>query len=454
MKTYVSLFLSVMLMFIASACTSDDGLETSKAEVNEGQWHHTTMSLGISKESFDAKGSASTRAISDEWQDGDKLYLRFVTFYGIQNGTAIYDGKKGMWNVSYQGKLNKNVESRLFVIFLDNVETENSAQNGVIPLDCYHGVFMDEHGTYLYDPDNEKFAAKANLKSLTSRVRFKGDTPNIDFKVMGFTYYTGYNVQNHNFTTGSDIVRTKTKADCQSDYIYVQQLTEENRQIMLGRAYEEGNYIFKEKCSNDMFVVGKSGIITIPNKTQYSGWSKKQVSGVDKDGHGWVDLDLPSGTIWAKENYGQDLAEWQTTGDVYCVMGTECIWGSVDFSNWSQSIVDIGGSNEDLVTMAWGKKWRIPSSEEADELMKYTNQIRKDIYYVSNNGTGMTAHVWASKNDEALIFPDAGNVYYWTSTPYNATEAFCYSPCGTSWGGILTHYKNGDRHYIKPIMVK
>ena len=231
-------------MFVASACTSDDGLETSKTEMNEGQWHHTTMSLGISKESFDAKGSASTRAISDEWQDGDKLYLRFVTYYGIQNGTAIYDGKKGKWNVSYQGKLNKNVESQLFVIFLDNVETENSAQNGVIPLDCYHGVFMDEHGTYVYDPGDDNLVAKATLKSLTSRVRFKGDTPNMDFKVIGFTYYTGYNVQNHSFTTGSDIVRTKTKADSQSDYIYVQQLTAENRQIVLGRTYEEGNYTF------------------------------------------------------------------------------------------------------------------------------------------------------------------------------------------------------------------
>ena len=92
--------------------------------------------------------------------------------------------------------------------------------------------------------------------------------------------------------------------------------------------------------------------------------------------------------------------------------------------------------------------------EEADELMKYTNQIRRDIYYVSDNGTGLTAYVWTSKNDEALIFPDGGYVFYWTSTPYNATEAFSYSPCGTSWGGILIDNKNRDRHYIKPVMVK
>ena len=448
MKKYVSLFLSVMLMFIVSACTSDDGLETSKAEMNEGQWHHTTMSLGISKESFEAKGSASTRAISDEWQDGDKLYLRFVTYYGVQNGTAIYDGKKGKWNVSYQGKLNKNVESQLFVIFLDNVETENSAQNGVIPLDCYHGVFMDEHGTYLYDPDEDNLAAKATLKSLTSRVRFKGDTPDMDFKVIGFTYYTGYNVQNHSFTTGSDIVRTKTKADSQSDYIYVQQLTAENRQIVLGRTYEEGNYTFKEICNDKMFVVGKSGFITIPNKTQYSGWSKKQVSGVDEDGHGWVDLDLPSGTIWCTEHYGADWEEYKKTGDGNNLIGAVCLWGSIDFTNPSQSTTDIGGTDEDIVTVAWGKKWRTPSWENAAELINNTTRSRFQKGYFGN----VSAFVWTGKNDETIVMPiQKQNVVnaLWTSTSYSMDRAYMFRVDG-SW----TDFPKSNPVEIRPIMVK
>ena len=449
MKKYVSLFLSVMLMFIVSACTSDDGLETSKAEMNEGQWHHTTMSLGISKESFEAKGSASTRAISDEWQDGDKLYLRFVTYYGVQNGTAIYDGKKGMWNVSYQGKLNKNVESQLFVIFLDNVETENSAQDGVIPLDCYHGVFMDEHGTYLYDPDEDNLAAKATLKSLTSRVRFKGDTPDMDFKVIGFTYYTGYNVQNHSFTTGSDIVRTKTKADSQSDYIYVQQLTAENRQIVLGRTYEEGNYTFKEICNDKMFVVGKSGIITIPNKTQYSGWSKKQVSGVDEDGHGWVDLDLPSGTIWCTENYGADWEEYKKTGDGNNLIGAVCLWGSIDFTNPSQSTTDIGGTDEDIVTVAWGKKWRTPSWENAEELINNTTRSGFQEGYFGN----VSAYVWTGKNDETIVMPLQERWVInslWTSTPRYGDRIYLFRVDG-SW---YDESRSAGATEIRPVMVK
>ena len=448
MKKYVSLLLSVMLMFVASACTSDDGLETSKAEMNEGQWHHTTMSLGISKESFDAKGSASTRAISDEWQDGDKLYLRFVTYYGIQNGTAIYDGKKHKWNVSYQGKLNKNVESQLFVIFLDNVETENSAQNGVIPLDRYHGVYMDEHGTYVYDPDGDNLAAKATLKSLTSRVRFKGDTPNMDFKVIGLSYYIGYNIQTHSFMTGSGILRTQTNENSQTDYIYVQQLTEENRQIVLGRTYEEGNYIFKEKCGNNMFVVGKSGIITIPSKTQYRGWSKKQVSGVDEDGHGWVDLDLPSGTIWCTEHYGADWEEYKKTGDGNCLIGAVCLWGSIDFTNPSQSTTDIGGTDEDIVTIAWGKKWRTPSWENAKELIDNTTRSKFQEGYFGN----VSAYVWTGKNDETIVMPiQKQNVVnaLWTSTSYSMDRAYMFRVDG-SW----TSFPKSNPVEIRPIMVK
>ena len=438
-------------MFVASACTSDDVLETNKAEMNEGQWHHITMSLGISKESFDAKGSASTRAISDEWQDGDKLYLRFVTYYGVQNGTAIYDGKKRIWNVSYEGKFNKNVESQLFVVFLDNIEKENPAQDGVIPLDRYHGVYMDEHGTYLYDPDNNNLVAKATLKSLTSRVRFKGDTPNMNFKVIGLTYYTGYNVQNHSFTTGSDIVRTKTKADSQSDYIYVQQLTAENRQIVLGRTYEEGNYIFQKICGNNMFVVGKSGFITIPNKTQYSGWSKKQVSGVDEDGHGWVDLDLPSGTIWCTENFGADLEEYKKTGDGYCLIGALCPWGSVDYTNYSQSATDIGGTDKDIVTMAWGKTWRIPSWENAAELINNTTRSEFQEGYFGN----VHAYVWTGINDEIIVMPIQDRYVtnaFWTSTPYtyDINEAYMFRVDG-SWDPA---FSKSNATEIRPIMVK
>lgn len=191
-KNFISLFFTIMLLFLISACSSDNSFEQSKSENSVSQWHHAVMSLNISKENFDAKGSAATRATSDEWQDGDKLYLRFVTYNGIVIGNATYDDSKGMWNVSYNGTLNKNVESQLFVVFLDNIEQENNAQTrgygtvpdpNIIKLDCYHGVYMDENGTYILDTENN-LKVKATLKSQTSRVRIKGDTVDEDFKLI------------------------------------------------------------------------------------------------------------------------------------------------------------------------------------------------------------------------------------------------------------------------------
>lgn len=459
-KNFISFFFSIMLLFIISACTSDNSFEQSKSENSVSQWHHAVMSLNISKENFDAKGSASTRATSDEWQDGDKLYLRFVTYNGIVLGNATYDGSKGMWNVDYNGTLNKNKESKLFVVFLDNVENENPAQDGVIPLDYYHGVYMDENGTYIFNSQNE-LKVKASLKALTSRVRIKGDTPKMNFKLFGVTYYVGYNPQNHTFTTSTDVVRTQTNENKESDYIYVQQLTEENRQIMLGRTYEDGNYIFKAICSKDMFVTGKSGILSMPSKTLYKGWNKKQVSGIDEDGHGWVDLDLPSGTIWAEENFGADQSKWQESGDGKYLVGNQCMWGSVDYTNWSQSTTDIGGTSEDIITMVWGEKWRTPSKKDFDELKKKDNiksATTYDDYYNSGSVCKVKGVEIVGKNDEILFLlhsyrRDNHTYYsngYWSSTSYNSSSANCLAIPSLN---NTTGKKSGTK-CIKPIMNK
>ena len=443
MKTYVSLLLSVMLMFVASACTSDDGLETSKTEMNEGQWHHTTMSLGISKESFDVKGSSSTRAISDEWQDGDKLYLRFVTFDGIVMGTAIYSAKKGLWDVSYNGTLNENIKSKLFVVFLDNVEAEGS-ESEVIPLDFFHGVYMDEDGTYIFD-SQKGLNVKASLKSLTSRVRIKSDVANENFRLMGLTFYKSYNPNTHEFTLSNDttVVRTSTTPNKVSKYIYVRSLTESNRQIMFGRNYEEGHYIFKTICSNDMFVVGKSGVINMPSKTKYNGWSMKQVSGTDEKGHAWVDLDLPSGVLWAEQNFGMNITKWQETGDSKYILGNRCMWGSVDYTNWSQSVTDIGGTNEDIVTMAWGNNWRIPSVVHVVELFNNTVLKRSDNYYGY-----LKVFACVSKNGEKVIIPDAS---YWTSSPIGNNVGNVNVWNQNYYGVNIAGGRNEKKYYIRPV---
>lgn len=475
-KNFISLFFSIMLLFIISACTSDNSFEQSKTENSVSQWHHAVMSLNISKENFDAKGSASTRATSDEWQDGDKLYLRFVTFNGIVIGTATYDDSKGMWNVSYNGTLNKNVESQLFVVFLDNIEQENNAQtrgfgtttdtdkdNGdVIKLDCYHGVYMDENGTYILDTENN-LKVKATLKSQTSRVRIKGEAAKEDFKLIGLNYYKSYNPNTHEFTFSgsSTVLRTSTDKDNVSKYIYVRSLVASNRQIMLGRSYEEGNYIFKAICSKDMFVVGKSGFITMPNKAQHNGWNMKQVSGTDENGHGWVDLDLPSGTIWAEENFGADLAEWQDSGDYKYIFGNQCMWGSVDYTNWSKSTTDIGGTSEDIVTKAWGSKWRIPSKEDFVELESYirSNDYRYGYYKSSVDNTRINGAVIVGKNDEILFLPfacdkDINTVFvtdYWSSTPDNYSKGAYY--INSSLYPYNTDSKS-EKNCIRPIMRK
>ena len=231
---------------------------------------------------------------------------------------------------------------------------------------------------------------------------------------------------------------------------------------MLGRSYEEGNYIFKANCTKDMFVIGKSGLINMPNKAQHNGWNMKQVSGTDENGHGWVDLDLPYGTIWAAENFGADLAEWQDSGDYKYIFGNQCMWGSVDYTNWSKSTTDIGGTSEDIVTKAWGGKWRTPSKEDFEELESYirSNDYRYGYYKSSVDDTRISGTVIVGKNDEILFLPftcDKNGTYnvfgtnYWSSTPYNYSGGAYYM--NSSLNPYNTDSKS-EKNCIRPIMRK
>ena len=228
---------------------------------------------------------------------------------------------------------------------------------------------------------------------------------------------------------------------------------------MLGRWYDEGSYIFKAICSKDMFVVGKSGIVNMPSKSQHNGWNMKQVSGYDENEHYWVDLDLPSGTIWADENFGADQSEWLDTEDGKYLLGNQCMWGSVDYTSWSHSTTDIGGTSDDIVTKAWGKKWRIPSKKDFEEL-KNSENIKTIISYenyYNNSYCKVKGVEVVGKNDEVLFFLDRyqqdNHTYYsngyWTSTPFSSTEAYFFS--SSAWDLGYNGTKSSTR-CIKPVM--
>ena len=115
------------------------------------------------------------------------------------------------------------------------------------------------------------------------------------------------------------------------------------------------------------------------------------------NGHDFVDLGLPSGTLWATCNVGAEVPEgygdyfawgetepktvydWTTykycNGDSdqltkYC---QEAIYG---YDGYTDDLYDLQPS-DDAATVNWGEGWRMPSASEGDELLSQC-ELKRD----------------------------------------------------------------------------
>lgn len=88
------------------------------------------------------------------------------------------------------------------------------------------------------------------------------------------------------------------------------------------------------------------------------------------EGHGYADLGLPSGTMWATVNLGgeedslaTDYYSWGETETkmLYCMNSYQWAEG---YPNAHENILE----KDDVAHVKWGGKWRLPTKEEFAEL--------------------------------------------------------------------------------------
>ena len=166
-----------------------------------------------------------------------------------------------------------------------------------------------------------------------------------------------------------------------------------------------------------------------------------------QDTHEYVDLGLPSGTLWATCNVGANSPE--EYGDYFA-------WGEIqpkDVYNWDtyqyydgSNVTQYTGSDglitllseDDAATANWGDEWRMPTDEEWEELKNNTTST-----WTTRNGK--KGYLFTSKkNGQSLFLPAAGYRwggylnyvgsygYYWSSSlymgpPYYAWYLYFYS---------------------------
>lgn len=191
-------------------------------------------------------------------------------------------------------------------------------------------------------------------------------------------------------------------------------------------------------CGIGCYAQGK---VTRPNKQQQSQTSKPKKSTPkvmisDPDGyingHGYVDLGLPSGLKWATCNVGAasplehgDYFAWgETSTKSSYDKGNSLTNGKLTTTLKSDGIINYLGllkKKYDAANANMGATWRIPTEHEIDELVKkckwqWTNQGDK-IGYKVTGANGNSIFVPAAGRQRGTSLSDDGVYgYYWSSS--------------------------------------
>ena len=175
--------------------------------------------------------------------------------------------------------------------------------------------------------------------------------------------------------------------------------------------------------------------------------------------HTYVDLGLPSGTLWATCNVGANLPEdygdyfaWGETqpkdsyswdnylyGSGYNQLTKYCYDSYYGYNGFADTLTVLL-PEDDAVTANWGTDWRMPNNAEWNELYYYTTKTQ-----TTQNGVYGT--LFTGENGNSIFLPAAGCWYnespndvgqfgyYWSNKLYNnypsASYYYTCNPNGT-----------------------
>ena len=153
------------------------------------------------------------------------------------------------------------------------------------------------------------------------------------------------------------------------------------------------------------------------------------------NGHAYVDLKLPSGTLWATMNVG---ATKEVPNSVWSI-DSDCTGTAYTFSNLSQAVAE------------WGGEWEVPTKEQWEELNQYTNSSHPFIfesqgehmylpltYYDGAMPVVYAARCWSS--DEK----DSNNAYY--------ENLYYYGTNNSYYKNVASYSQKSQSHYVRLVI--
>ena len=163
-----------------------------------------------------------------------------------------------------------------------------------------------------------------------------------------------------------------------------------------------------------------------------TGCKKEKIAGT-LNGHDYVDLGLPSGTMWATCNVGANSPE--EYGDYYA-------WGEVvTKATYLPSNYMYSGTSEilplsaDAAAVNWGEGWRMPSYQQWYELLTYCSNEQtygKGITFTGTNGNSIFLPAVGFRYDD--VYDTGSDGRYWSSSLYtdNPNNAWFFN--------LIPHY--------------
>ena len=153
--------------------------------------------------------------------------------------------------------------------------------------------------------------------------------------------------------------------------------------------------------------------------------SVQVISDASMEEHEWVDLGLPSGTLWATCNVGADSpngvgsyfawgetepkSDYSLSKYKYCkgtdhTMTKYCSDSSYGFNGYTDSFTELQ-PEDDAATANWGSEWQTPSTAQIEELFN-SEYTTLDWSLSTPNGLGVM--VTSKINRKSIFLPTAG----------------------------------------------
>ena len=173
------------------------------------------------------------------------------------------------------------------------------------------------------------------------------------------------------------------------------------------------------------------------------------------DDHEYVDLGLPSGTLWATcnvganapEDYGDYFAWGETEPKDYYDWSTY-IWCNGDYETMTKYCIDskygtVDNKTElepedDAAYVNWGPSWRIPSNEQLNELIE-------NCTWSWTASNGVNGYQVTGPNGSTLFWPAVGNcIGDWISNEGTDGRYWSRTLClEYSYGAYYLYFRSG-----------